>query len=364
MHLPIAGLGLVYSLVAALVARASYDAMMGWLALAGGAVTILRSLHLLAYSRARANIEYASLRRWELQYGIGVAAFALLVALLNVLAFVSSAPVVQLLSLSIYFSFGAGLVSRISIRPRICSTGIIIATLPTVAAIIVSRRLAGSPSLYAELYLLLAILIGTIAVMSLQTLSHLYKKAVIHHVHEHDMANLAKRDSLTGLANRLLLREHFHGANRAKKDRSLPFALHYIDLDGFKPVNDTYGHLAGDALLTEVARRLESTVRSSDTVARLGGDEFVVLQVDVTNKSDAEILASRIVKRLSVPYALGQNVITISASVGVAIRSSLIADFDLLLSCADKALYQAKAAGKSRVSFFTESEAFDLLMAA
>jgi diguanylate cyclase len=99
-------------------------------------------------------------------------------------------------------------------------------------------------------------------------------------------------------------------------------------------------------------------------VARLGGDEFVVMQLGVENASEAELLARRIVKRLAVPYDVDGGTVKISASIGVALNTDLPSDLDLLLSCADRALYRSKAAGKNRVDFCDEDDAFEVLRAA
>ncbi|MCW4461182.1 GGDEF domain-containing protein [Sphingomonas sp. BT-65] len=178
------------------------------------------------------------------------------------------------------------------------------------------------------------------------------------------MAQLAKHDALTGLANRLLLRERFHDASQAALRGNSRLAVHFIDLDGFKPINDGYGHPAGDAVLQEVARRLESSLRIEDTVARLGGDEFVILQADVAHDSEAEMLARRIIRGLSAPYAIDDATVHLSASVGIALAPDIGFDFERLLACADAALYRSKLGGKARLSFCTREDAANTELAA
>ena len=134
-------------------------------------------------------------------------------------------------------------------------------------------------------------------------------------------------------------------------------ALHFLDLDGFKAINDRYGHPAGDALLEQVARRLEGMVRSDDVVARLGGDEFVVLQVDLSDESEAELLARRIIREISKPYLVDDISMSVSVSVGIATAPKLGVELERLLSCADAALYRAKAGGKARALFCVEEDA-------
>jgi diguanylate cyclase (GGDEF)-like protein len=134
-----------------------------------------------------------------------------------------------------------------------------------------------------------------------------------------------------------------------RADRS--FAVHFIDLDGFKAVNDAGGHAAGDLALREAARRLERTGRVHDLAARIGGDEFVVLQTDVSQRSDTIALGARLVDILSRPYDLSGETFELSASVGIAIFPEHGRDARSLIVSADLALYRAKANGKNRVEF-------------
>jgi diguanylate cyclase (GGDEF)-like protein len=174
---------------------------------------------------------------------------------------------------------------------------------------------------------------------------------VKHLTAEHDLSLLAKRDALTDLPNRLLLRERFHANVAAMAQGGGRLALHCLDLDGFKPVNDLYGHPAGDAVLREVARRLTAAVRADDTIARIGGDEFVVVQAGLEHDSEAEMLARRIIKQLSQPYEIDGKTIRIAASVGIALAPDQGMDLERLIGCADRALYQAKRAGKGQLRF-------------
>jgi diguanylate cyclase (GGDEF)-like protein len=176
---------------------------------------------------------------------------------------------------------------------------------------------------------------------------------VQHLVAKHDLTFLAKQDALTGLPNRLLLREKFQDyvASRSISGPDNGLALHFLDLDGFKGVNDVHGHPVGDAVLREVARRLLVTVRTGDDVARLGGDEFVVVQTSLGQKSEAEMLARRIIKHLSLPYQIDGLDIRISVSVGIALAPEHGWDLEHLIRCADTALYRAKGAGKAQLHF-------------
>ncbi|MER5450267.1 aminotransferase class I/II-fold pyridoxal phosphate-dependent enzyme [Streptomyces sp. NPDC002764] len=162
---------------------------------------------------------------------------------------------------------------------------------------------------------------------------------------EHELTQRAFHDALTGLPNRTLLLERIERALlRGRRESSLTCLL-FIDLDDFKQVNDTLGHSAGDHLLVSVGERLSKALRRSDTAARLGGDEFAALMEDAREPLDAELLAAQVIQTLSRPFALGEESVTVSASVGVATARDST-DAEELLGHADLALYAAKAAGK------------------
>lgn len=164
----------------------------------------------------------------------------------------------------------------------------------------------------------------------------------------------ASHDPLTGLPNRILFRDRLHGAIQRAKRHQSRFALANIDLDGFKLVNDQHGHATGDALLQEVAGRLLAHVRSNDTVARLGGDEFVLVFEEIDDLQSVMQLCGKLCAALAEPFLLqidGRTIeVRISASIGVApYRPDLAAGSgDRLMLAADKAMYQAKRAGKNQ----------------
>ena len=169
---------------------------------------------------------------------------------------------------------------------------------------------------------------------------------------EAQIARLAHYDPLTELPNRVLFQRHLSEAlaRRARKGDQL--AVHFIDLDRFKTVNDTLGHPLGDELLRVAAERLRGCVREGDTVARLGGDEFAVVQTGLSDMTGATRLAERIVEAMSAPFDLQGHQVVIGASVGVAAAPSDGEDADELLKKADMALYRAKADGRGAFHFF------------
>lgn len=160
---------------------------------------------------------------------------------------------------------------------------------------------------------------------------------------------LALYDTLTGLPNRDLFQDRMQRALlRARRENS-QFALLYLDLDKFKQANDTYGHTAGDALLKNVAQRIKSCVRETDTVVRFGGDEFVVLLDTVENRQGALAAAEKIRLVLSAPYQWQTHQIEMSASIGVSLYPDQGEQISQLISVADEAMYQAKKRGKNCV---------------
>lgn len=166
---------------------------------------------------------------------------------------------------------------------------------------------------------------------------------------EHSMRYLARHDSLTGLCNRAAFDERLRHAIALAQRTKMRMGVLCIDLDGFKAINDTHGHKAGDTVLREVAKRICSATRESDVVARLGGDEFAVLATNVVALEDAHILGMRIVERMNQPFQFRDHDVSFGASVGIALCPEDSGDPDDLLEYADMALYKAKAAGKGRV---------------
>ena len=166
--------------------------------------------------------------------------------------------------------------------------------------------------------------------------------------------HLARHDPLTGLINRLTLKEQLerHLASLGDGEK---LAIHYIDLDGFKLVNDTMGHAAGDQLLVAFANRIKKLVRGTAVLSRLGGDEFAILQPSVTRNADAAQLAANVLDALSKPFAVGGQQVMLGASIGIAIGPEDGRCGENLLKSSDVALYQAKAQGRRNFMFFEPS---------
>ncbi len=168
---------------------------------------------------------------------------------------------------------------------------------------------------------------------------------------EERIRRLALHDPLTDLPNRTLLMDRLNQTIERVRRTGRKAAVLFIDLDGFKPVNDRYGHQAGDEVLREMARRIQEAVRSMDTAARLGGDEFAVIMQDTPGVEEAMALAGRIHSRLCAPLDMaGNQSIQLGGSIGVAICPDSGQDVDALLAAADQAMYRAKATGHGGTS--------------
>jgi diguanylate cyclase (GGDEF)-like protein len=168
--------------------------------------------------------------------------------------------------------------------------------------------------------------------------------------------HMALHDALTGLPTRVLLRDRLEMV-LAGEPRSLKkIAVMMVDIDRFKAINDHYGHAIGDQVLRATAQRISDTVRASDTVARMGGDEFVVLLPDLHNANEAEGIAAKIVKALSLPIMVDGQQLPSSVSAGVCIVNKTEADSTSILNAADKAMYEAKARGRNcyQISLLSE----------
>jgi len=161
------------------------------------------------------------------------------------------------------------------------------------------------------------------------------------------LLRLAQIDVLTGLANRAGFMQKLEAAMIENADEGRLMALMYMDIDHFKPVNDTHGHHVGDALLKAFSARLTQTLRASDTIARLGGDEFTIVMEKLARREDASILAEKIVSAMQAPFELGEVTVLVSASIGLAYYLDGAPDPDALLREADRLLYQAKQAGRN-----------------
>jgi len=174
--------------------------------------------------------------------------------------------------------------------------------------------------------------------------------------HQHELEHLAHFDVLTGLPNRVLfadrLSQGIAWSNRNKRQ----LAVVFIDLDGFKAVNDHHGHKVGDELLIIVSARMKKVIRDSDTLARIGGDEFVIVLVDISPKQELDLLLGRLLTAVSDPIFVKELELKVSASIGVTLYPNDASDADILMRHADQAMYRAKLSGKNQFRYFDAAQ--------
>jgi len=170
--------------------------------------------------------------------------------------------------------------------------------------------------------------------------------------HQHELEFLAHHDPLTHLPNRVLLADRLQHAIAQTQRTQRLLAIAYLDLDGFKEINDGYGHKTGDRLLTLVAQRLKEQTRAGDTLSRLGGDEFVILLGDLATIEECSLTIERLLEKIAQPYQIDGHTLRISASIGLTVYPFDDADTETLLRHADQAMYLAKQGGRNRYHLF------------
>lgn len=166
------------------------------------------------------------------------------------------------------------------------------------------------------------------------------------------LEHIAHYDMLTGLPNRVLFADRLQQAIAQSQRRKLSLAVAYLDLDGFKEINDSYGHGVGDELLRLLSENMKNALRVGDTLARIGGDEFVAVITNLDSEQDCTLVLERLLHAASMPITVGEAVLTVSTSIGVSLCPQDSADADLLLRNADQAMYEAKQEGKNRYHLF------------
>jgi diguanylate cyclase (GGDEF)-like protein/PAS domain S-box-containing protein len=167
-----------------------------------------------------------------------------------------------------------------------------------------------------------------------------------------EMSHLAQHDSLTDLPNRFLLKDRLTQAISMARRNNHQLAVLFLDLDGFKHINDSLGHAIGDRLLQSVSSRLSASVRKSDTVSRQGGDEFVILLSEVTHAADAATSAAKIITEIAKEHSIGEHRLRVTASIGVSTYPDSGEDAETLMKNADTAMYHAKESGRNTCQFF------------
>lgn len=334
--LPSAVMSGLFVLVAVLAVHATGD---GWLAGLGAAGALLSAPRLWVVAICRRDVaSHAANRRaaeiHERRFAASHVSFAAVLGVFGARAFALPPVGLHMVVAALLVGYAAGVAAGVALRPGIALTSMVAAVV--LAAVV---ALGGGDAHHAATgVVLLALLAG-----GAQSVRWRYRAEVARIELAHTMSGLAKTDPLTGLYNRLGLAERFSETVGAGAADWL-IAVHCIDLDRFKPVNDRYGHPAGDELLRAVARRLAASLCQGDVACRTGGDEFVILQPGLRHADEAHLLARRLARTLCDPYAIGEHVLSVGASVGFAV-SRCDEPLDRLIGQADNALYAIKAAG-------------------
>lgn len=335
------------------IAHISHDPVMTGCAIIISLIAVLRTISAIFYYRKlKAGIANAD-RRWELIYELGAWGFA---GMLGVLALVTllrtTDSAIHLLSVSLATGYGAGIAGRNAGRVKIALGQTSLALLPTSAGLWLSGDFG-----YRILAIVLFIMVFAMRDIT-RTTHHIVVEALRGKQEKSLLAakfeRLARFDSLTGLENRMAmqmrLRELFD-SNRRSHDA---FSILWMDLDRFKEVNDSLGHMVGDGLLRAVAERLTATLGKRGHVARFGGDEFVML-CPGANRIDSQAIAAEMLTALQKGIRVGEHFLINTSSIGIAVGPQDGRDADELMQHADLALYEAKNGGRNRVVSFAWS---------
>ncbi|WP_271168949.1 GGDEF domain-containing protein [Hansschlegelia plantiphila] len=345
---PVVAMGIAIVWVGAISVSNTGDRAMAALAWLAAVLTCARVVLIMMFRRrlAKAPLDVAAARRWERRYALGTLAIGGCIGAMGARTFsFPEYPQLHMMAIALLFGYCAGQVTRVSGRPLICISSLVIASTPIMAAL----ALGGVNDL------VLAGFIFFFLLASFETVSHAYRSVTTQFATRFQLATLARHDPMTRLPNRLALWERFAEVATAARDGAL-IAVLYVDLDGFKSVNDRYGHPIGDELLRMVAGRLTGVLREGDSAVRLGGDEFIVLQANIPDAQAAKRLARRIIRVISAPCGIGDHEIAIGASIGIALAPADGTSLDELTACADRALYAAKAAGRGTFRFVGERD--------
>ena len=297
----------------------------------------IRTGVILHYQRSRTverAVPLSQVRRQEAVHGASIVALSVTFGLFSLSVYRLPSETLSLLTMCIGFGLSGGLIARVSIRPRIASIALVTLGMPGA----ITMSLFGTPT-----HLAAAAFILFFTVSALQSVAFIYETARRGVALRLQVEAQARRDALTGLLNRFGLQEAI-AALPSESRRAV--AIHAIDLDGFKTINDTFGHPAGDRLLSLLAERIRSVVPQGAISARIGGDEFVIVQLDVAGEAAARRLAEHLHLALSRSCDVGGNrEVKVGLSLGYAVGSLPDVGFEHLHHLADAASYAAKRAG-------------------
>ncbi|OJY63558.1 MAG: hypothetical protein BGP16_01350 [Sphingobium sp. 66-54] len=317
-----------------LIVEATGDPVLLLLLIGGSFASAVRpwTAWSLAPVARRQSLTFEQAKTLERRFAWPYYAFAAILGLFGVRVMLLPIPEGHMIVVCLLMGYAAGVAAGMGLRPRIANISMIVSLLPaSITAMMVGNILYQATGLLAASFL-------AGGVYSLRGRHERAGKDIMLRL---AFANLARQDALTALPNRVALREWFDEQIVTGGARGL-IAVHYVDLDGFKPINDSYGHPVGDALLTAVGKRITHAIRASDMAARLGGDEFAVVQYGIETETEAQYLAERLAEAIAQPFQIEGHALRISTSLGYVVKEAGADGLDDLLGLADKALYASK----------------------
>jgi len=331
-----------FALSVVLIHRQTAD---GWLLAIGiaGTLSILARLAVTWFQRRKAltaALDRPQARKLQTVFAVPYMLFSLCLGLFAARVFWLPFADAHTLTICLVVGYCAGVATSTGLRPLIAIPNMAVAVGP-VMLVALSRA--------DPIYIAMGAIAGAFLVGGAQSVMVRYHTSKAEIGKRLTFGSLARRDGLTALPNRLALREYFDD-NAAISSPQGVIAVHYLDLDGFKPVNDQFGHAVGDSLLAAVAERMTAAIRNGDIAARMGGDEFAVLQFGLRRAEESEFLAQRVKSALAQPFRIGDHTIRISASVGSVTAEAGQADLEEMLQRADRNLYESKRAHKTAAS--------------
>lgn len=332
---PILSVGLGQAIVGGITAWQTGDTLTSILAAVGVVVAGIRAHYLFAFRRRLAKsppLDRSEATRWEWRYAFGSIITALIIGVLAGRSLTLGDAICSVMEIGIAFGFGAGVVSRLSLRPVVAIADLAAVGLPVIAVALWQQRDVA--------HVALAVFLTIYLTASFEMVRLMYNSILGQMTLKQEFERLARLDPMTGLLNRSVLASDLMQIIAGRGEHTV--AVYAIDLDHFKAANDKFGHSVGDALLKQVAGRLRTLAKEGDLLVRMGGDEFVLVQKLISTLKDAEAMALRVLDVVCAPYCIDGHDIVIGASIGIALSPADGTSTEVLLSRSDKALYQAK----------------------
>ena len=326
-----------FATIGILVATHSHSVTLNILVLLGCIASLVRLAVVLRYRKQATDalLDLQAAQRLERRFAMPYVSFAVIFGLFCATAFAITSGDARTVIIGLLVGYGAGVAAGLSLRPRIGVSSILVATLPTIVV---------AWSVPSTMRVAVGSLLAVFLAGGVQSILKRYRATAADITMRRSFSTLARRDHLTGLLNRLSLRERFEAFAAAAGGVDI-IAVHCLDLDRFKPVNDRYGHPVGDCLLKAVAARIEATLRECDFAARTGGDEFIIVQTQAKSDSEVDALARRLVDTIATPFVIDRLDIRVETSVGYILSSDYGSDIDDLVARADEALCAVKRTG-------------------